>query len=220
MSNTKAILKQIYRLAHKHFGPQNWWPGETPFEVCLGAILTQNTAWSHVEKAINNIKEAGLLDFERLYRTPDAKIAGLIRPAGYFNIKTKRLRHFLNAVHDRFGSFEALTELAPDKLRETLLSINGIGPETADSMVLYAFHQPSFVIDAYTKRILVRHSLVDEEADYYQLKDLFESHLESEVPLFNEYHALLVMVGKNYCLKSKPRCEHCPLYEVNGGPVL
>lgn len=220
MAATKQTLKEIYDHMLKHFGPQNWWPGDTPFEICVGAILTQNTAWSNVEKAINNIKKENLLDFDRLYQTPDVKIAQLIKPAGYFNIKTKRLRHFLNMIHDDFESFDELQHIESQELREKLLSINGIGPETADSIVLYAFQKPSFVIDAYTKRILARHSLVSHEADYYEMKDLFESNLKTDSQFYNEYHALIVMIGKNFCKKTKPDCDHCPLKEVNGGPVL
>lgn len=186
----------------------------------MGAILTQNTAWSNVEKAIANLKNENLLNFEKLFQTSDKIISQLIKPAGYFNIKTRRLRNFLNFVKNEFGSFENLFDLSTEKLREVLLSITGIGPETADSIVLYAFNRPTFVVDAYTQRVLVRHSLIDGEADYYRIKDFFESNLQTDQKFFNEYHALLVMIGKHYCAKSKPKCEKCPLNEVNGGPIL
>jgi len=209
-------LKFLYNLLYNHFGPQNWWPGDSPFEICIGAILTQNTAWTNVEKAIQNLKEVNLLELERMYNTSDSEIARLIKPAGYFNVKTKRLRNFLNATIHEFDSF---FDLDKKTLREKLLNINGIGPETADSMLLYAFNKTSFVIDAYTKRILQRHSLASEDANYYQLKDYFESHLEEDRQLFNEYHALIVMLGKDYC-KPKAKCELCPLKEFNGGPLI
>lgn len=210
----------MYDLMFEHFGPQHWWPGDTAFEICVGAILTQNTAWTNVEKAINNLKNAGCLDFKKLHQKNDSEIAQMIRPAGYFNVKAKRLRSFLNAVQNQFESFEDLQKLSMEKLREFLLSINGIGPETADSMVLYAFDKTSFVIDAYTKRILMRHSLASLEDDYYRLKEFFEDHLEPDVALFNEYHALIVMVGKNFCKTKNPQCDKCPLEKFNGGPTL
>lgn len=210
----------MFDLLLAHFGPQHWWPGETPFEVCVGAILTQNTAWGNVEKAITNLKKAGLLDFVTLCAASDATIASLIKPAGYFNIKTKRLRSFLNFVKDEGGNFDELAKIPGDKLRNKLLAVTGIGPETADSMVLYAFGKPTFVVDAYTKRILMRHSLMGEETDYQQIKNYFESHLAMDQKLFNEFHALIVMTGKDFCRKSKPKCDECPLREFNGGPSL
>jgi endonuclease III related protein len=213
-------LNEIYQNLLTHFGPQNWWPGDSPFEVCVGAILTQNTNWSNVEKAIVNLKDRGLLDFKSLYLARDETIAELIRPAGYFNVKTKRLRSFLNFIQEKYGEFDALNDLTDTKLREELLSVKGVGAETADSMVLYAFNRPKFVIDTYTHRILSRHSLIPEDADYYQMQELFENNLETDEELFNEYHALIVMVAKNFCKKSKPSCEECPLKDVNGGAVL
>ena len=215
-----SLFKEIFQKLFDHFGKQNWWPGETPFEVCVGAILTQNTAWSNVEHAIENLKKQNLLNFESLLKASPEIVAQAIRPAGYFNIKTKRLKNFLEGIAKEFGTFDALFHLSKDHLREFLLSLKGIGPETADSMVLYAFEKPVFVVDAYTKRILVRHRLIEEEADYFQTQEFFENALENDPKLFNEYHALIVMTGKNYCKKSKPNCTHCPLKEVNGGPIL
>lgn len=212
--------KEIFQKLKNHFGAQNWWPGETPFEVCVGAILTQNTNWSNVEKAITNLKAQNFLSFEALLKIDEKILAGLIRPAGYFNIKTKRLKSFLHAIVERFENFDALFELSRDSLREFLFSIKGIGPETADSMVLYAFEKPVFVVDAYTNRILKRHRLIEDEADYFQLQEFFENHLEEDVKFYNEYHALMVMTGKHFCKKSKPNCAACPLKEVNGGPQL
>ena len=215
-----GVLQEIHTKLFVHFGPQHWWPGETPFEVCVGAILTQNTAWTNVEKAIANLKEQGLLDFDRMLAADESQLATCIHPAGYFNIKAKRLKSFLNGVQEKFGGFAALFELSQDTLREALLGLSGVGPETADSMILYAFHKPTFVVDAYTKRILMRHRLIDDEADYHAIKDYFESHLESDTQLYNEYHALIVRTGKDLCHKSKPKCSVCPLKDVNGGPIL
>lgn len=214
----------MYERLLAHFGPQYWWPGDTTFEICLGAILTQNTAWTNVEKAIINVKQAGLLDFKKCLFADDATIASLIRPAGYFNVKTKRLRSFLVAVHENHRDLDALFELSEQNLREFLLSIKGIGPETADSMVLYAFGKPSFVIDAYTKRILTRHDLILDEATYDDMKEFFERHLEADEKVFNEFHALIVATAKDFCRKTKPDCEHCPLRDLTDhnfyGPIV
>lgn len=215
-----SVLQEIYQNLFDHFGPQHWWPGDSPFEICLGAILTQNTNWQNVEKAMANLKQAQVLNYQSLLQAKDKDIARWIQPSGYFNVKTKRLRAFLTAIDERYQDFSNLQLLDGLSLREFLLSITGIGPETADSMVLYAFGHATFVIDAYTKRFLVRHRLMDAEADYYRMKDYFESHLESDASLYNEYHALIVMLGKHYCKKSKPDCEACPLKEINGGPVF
>ncbi|MCP5464254.1 MAG: endonuclease III domain-containing protein [Deltaproteobacteria bacterium] len=215
-----VLLEQAYQKMLTHFGKQNWWPGDSALEICVGAILTQNTNWGNVEKAIANLKQNNSLSFEALLSIPEEILSEHIRPSGYFRQKAKRLKGFVARVNEEFGDLSALRDLSSDRLREFLLSITGIGPETADSMVLYAFDRPSFVIDAYTKRILVRHQVMDEDADYYQLKDYFEAHLEEDVGLYNEYHALIVAVGKHYCKRSKPDCEHCPLNDFNGGPIF
>ena len=208
-------LKEIYDLLFERFGPQDWWPGETPFEVIVGAILTQNTNWTNVEKAIANIKNADLLSPEKLHRLDAKKLAELIRPAGYFNIKAKRLKNFLDWFFENYdGKLEKLENVGTVELREQLLSVKGIGPETADSILLYALNRPVFVVDAYTARICSRHHLIDEGADYHQIQETFESNLPSDISLFNEYHALLVHLGKDFC-KPKPKCEECPL---NGLP--
>jgi len=217
---TENNLNTIYDKLISHFGPQNWWPGDTGFEICVGAILTQNTAWTNVETAIMNLKSIHTLGFDEMLALPDSQLAHLIKPAGYFNIKTKRLKNFLKAIKDKYETFDALSDLDTQTLREFLLSISGIGPETADSMVLYAFNRPIFVVDAYTKRILLRHSLIDEEADYFRIQDYFTDHLDEDEKLFNEYHALIVATGKHFCHKSKPKCDKCPLKEINGGPTL
>jgi endonuclease III related protein len=222
------ILTTIYDILLKRFGPQDWWPGDTPFEVIVGAILTQNTNWTNVEKAITNIKNAGLLSPDKLHRLDIAKLASLIRPAGYFNIKAKRLKNFLDWFFENYsGKLENLENVPTPQLREQLLSVKGIGHETADSILLYALNRPVFVVDAYTARICSRHHLIDEDADpvvsspalerlcrgsnhYHQIQETFESNLPSDVQLFNEYHALLVRLGKYFC-KPTPKCDECPL---------
>ncbi len=204
-------LMEIFNLLYDAFGPRHWWPGDSPFEVIVGAILTQNTTWKNVEKAINNLKRANLLEPKALYRLPYEILVELIRPVGFFNIKAKRLKAFLNFLFEEFqGNLEEMFSLEMEGLRKKLLSIPGIGPETADSILLYAGGKPSFVVDAYTRRILSRHGLIHEEASYEDIRELFMDHLPSDVGLFNEYHALLVELGKRFC-KTKPHCKGCPL---------
>ena len=204
-------LMEIYELLYGRFGPQHWWPGDGRFEVIIGAILTQNTNWGNVEKAINNLKAADAVDAAAIHRMDTAKLAELIRPAGYYNIKANRLKNFLNWFFDNFdGDLEALAAMSTDVLRAELLGVKGIGPETADSILLYAFQRDVFVVDAYTARIMVRHRLIEPEIDYEQLRDFFESYLPADSKLYNEYHALLVRLGKEYC-RPRPKCENCPL---------
>jgi endonuclease-3 related protein len=204
-------LSEIYKMLYDAFGPQHWWPGETPFEIMAGAILTQNTSWANVEKAIANLKSAGYLTPDALHRINIAQLAELIRPAGYFNIKAKRLKSFVDWLFDNYGGELAnLQNISTDRLREELLSVKGIGRETADSILLYALEKPVFVVDAYTARITLRHRLIEPGADYEQLRQLFESNLPEDVKLFNEYHALLVRTGKEFC-RPKARCSGCPL---------
>ena len=211
MQKTRQQLHEIYQRLLDAFGPQHWWPGETQFEIIVGAILTQNTSWTNVEKAIANLKTAGLLEPDKLHALDAAELEQLIRPAGYFRLKTKRLRNFLQWLVDNYqGNLETLAAIDTRRLSEELLSISGIGPETADSILLYAFNHPVFVVDAYTARVAVRHALIEPDIDYEQLQYLFESNLEPDVALFNEFHALLVCVGKDFC-KPKPKCQQCPL---------
>ncbi len=211
---TSETLTEIYELLYEAFGPQHWWPGETPFEVITGAILTQNTSWTNVEKAIANLKSAGHLSAEALYRIELSRLAELIRPAGYYNIKAKRLKTFLEWLFDSYsGNLANIEPIATSRLREELLAIKGIGRETADSILLYALGRPIFVVDAYTARIAVRHGLIEPDADYEQLRELFESNLPQDTQLFNEYHALLVRAGKEFC-KPKARCPGCPLEKL------
>lgn len=201
----------------RRFGHQQWWPGETPFEVCVGAILTQNTSWTNVERAIANLKSAGVLEPRRLLDLPAPNLARLLRPAGYFNVKARRLRAFLGVlVNEYHGRLETLLGGPLPVARARLLAIPGVGPETADSMLLYAGGQLSFVVDAYTRRIFARHGWCHQEADYHDLQRLCEgglSHLPANRRLdyWQDYHAQLVRVGKDYCRPRSPRCEDCPL---------
>jgi len=212
MSTTKDKLNEAFDLLSKHFGPRHWWPGDSAFEIIVGAILTQNTNWKNVEKAIENLKRENLLSPKKLLELHPATLASLIKPAGFFRLKTKRLRNFLKYFVEEYdGSAEAMAERPLSSLREELLSINGIGQETADSILLYALNKPIFVIDAYTKRILLRHDLCLDEAIYSDLQELFTDSLPEDVKLFNEYHALIVEVGKTFCRPKNPRCEDCPL---------
>ncbi|MBN2138091.1 MAG: endonuclease III domain-containing protein [Sedimentisphaerales bacterium] len=208
---TGEQLTQIYEILYDSFGPQHWWPGDTQFEIIVGAILTQNTSWANVEKAIANLKAAGCLTVHAMNNLDQAELAELIRPAGYFNIKAKRLKSFLAWLFDNCaGRLEDLEAMDTHRLRAELLGIKGIGPETADSILLYAFDRPVFVVDAYTARIAVRHGLIEPDAGYEQLQDLFQSNLIEDFRLFNEYHALIVRLGKDFC-KPKPKCSDCPL---------
>lgn len=208
----KDQLLKIYQILFNALGPQDWWPGDTPLEICIGAILTQNTNWKNVEKAIGNLKNADILDLKGLYTIDTGDLAELIRPSGYYNIKAKRLKSFINTLFMDFeGNLNNLLGLPLPELRDRLLSIKGIGPETADSIILYAAEKPIFVIDAYTRRIFSRHfPEIPEDIPYHDLQNIFMDTLQSDTQIFNEYHALLVMVGKNYCRKN-PRCEECPL---------
>jgi endonuclease-3 related protein len=207
----KNLLK-IYKKLYQTFGPQHWWPGKTPLEIAIGAILTQNTNWGNVEKAIDNLKKQNALSARVIHKMPVRLLSELIRPTGYFNIKAKRLKSFIDfLMNDYHGSMKKMKNEYLYLLREKLLSINGIGPETADSIILYALEKPVFVIDTYTKRVLSRHGIMNHEKSYDEFQELFYSALEKDVKLFNEYHALFVRVGKTFCKKKKPLCELCPL---------
>ncbi len=211
-SPVSALLEEIYNRMFHAFGPQHWWPGDTPIEVCVGAILTQNTSWTNVSRAISRLKSAGVLSVEALYQLPHERLAELIRPAGYYNIKAGRLRNFLTMLMERHdGSLDRLFSCGLEQARWELLSVKGIGPETADSILLYAGELPSFVVDAYTIRALARHDIIDDSADYHSVRDLFMENLPSDTKLFNEYHALHVRVGKTFCKKKRPLCDDCPL---------
>lgn len=214
-SQKERILKWIYEQLFKVFGPRHWWPGDTPFEIIIGAILTQNTAWTNVEKAIKNLKAQDLLEPEKLKNIPQDNLATLIKPTGYYQLKAHRLKEFIEFLFSNYdGNLDKMFKYDMWKLRGELLGIKGIGFETADSILLYAGNKPIFVVDAYTKRILIRHRLIDEKATYTQIQDLFMNNLFPDVQLYNEYHALIVQLGKGICSKSKPKCHICPLKEL------
>lgn len=204
-------LHGVYRRLYRCYGPQRWWPGETPFEVMVGAVLTQNTAWGNVEKAIENLKQAQALDAKVIAKTSHARLARWLKPSGYFNIKARRLRNFC-IWYLAQGGFEALASLDTARLRHGLLSVNGVGPETADDMLLYAFERPVFVIDAYTRRLHARLGTIRGDEGYETLRLLFESTLRGrkKVQLFNEFHALIVRHAKDVC-RPRPRCRECCL---------
>jgi endonuclease-3 related protein len=206
-------LLDIYRRLYDAYGPQHWWPGESPFEVIVGAILTQSAAWANVEKAIANLKEAGALSPEGLTRLSDGDLARLVYPAGYFNAKARKLKAFVALLFGRFdGELERLLAAPVEELRPLLLATHGIGPETADSILLYAAGRPTFVIDAYTRRLFSRLGVTPSRDTYESWRALFMGNLEADAALFNEYHALVVRHGKEVC-RRQPRCQVCPLLE-------
>jgi endonuclease-3 related protein len=214
----KHRLMALYRHLLRHFGPQHWWPARSRFEVIVGAILTQNTAWTNVERAIKRMRAERLLTSGRIDAAPHGTLSRLIRSSGYYNMKAKRLKQFTGFLRTRYGGrLRQMFQTELPKLREELLAISGIGEETADSILLYAGGRPIFVVDAYTRRVLERHGLIPDEARYREIQRLFMDHLPADAALFNEYHALLVAVGKEYCRKT-PRCETCPLrYDLPDG---
>jgi len=208
------MLKKVFDTLFQAYGPQHWWPGETPFEVVIGAILTQNTSWTNVEKAINNLKQEELLTPTGIRDLETDELARLIRPSGYFNIKAKRLKAFITFLFDEFdGDLERMSSLDLKRLRHLLLEVKGIGPETADSILLYAGNYPVFVVDAYTRRIFSRLGILLEEHTYHQVQYFFMQNLERDVKLFNEYHALIVNHAKEHC-RTKPICTGCPLRDM------
>jgi len=211
MKTMPEKLTLMYEKLYASFGPQHWWPGETPFEIAVGAILTQNTNWGNVEKAIVNLKDADVLKPAALNDMSHERLAALIRPAGYFNIKAKRLKNFIGLlINEYHGSMSGMKQEDFNSVRKSLLSVNGIGPETADSIILYALEKPVFVIDAYTKRVLSRHNILDHDASYEEFQSLFQSKLKEDISLFSEYHALFVRLAKENC-RTKPVCTGCPL---------
>ena len=209
--NIRAILLKAYNLLYNRYGPRKWWPADSDFEVMIGAILTQNTSWSNVEKAISNLKKEGLLNPSALSKLHVKKIAKLIHPCGYYNIKAERLQCFLKFLSSNYSN--RISRMRKERLRalrKELLSVKGIGPETADSIILYAVKKPIFVIDAYTKRIMSCLGICELDSDYCDMQDIFMSNLPKSVKLFNEYHALLVEHAKTIC-KAKPKCSECVL---------
>jgi len=207
-------LLEIYQRLLAAYGPQRWWPGETPFEVIVGAILTQSAAWTNVEKAIANLKAADALSPEGLARLTEGELARMVYPAGYFNAKARKLKAFVGMLNDSFGGNLPRMLAAPvGELRPLLLATHGIGPETADAIILYAAGRPVFMIDAYTRRLFERLDIVPDGDGYDAWQALFEANLEPDAALLNEYHALIVRHGKERC-RRVPICEGCSLLAV------
>ena len=204
-----GTLKAIYQSLLCSYGPQNWWPGESPFEIIVGAVLTQNTAWINVERAILNLKAGGVLELNRMLSLDEPRLAELIRPAGYFNVKSRRLMNLCRFISNR-GGVNALDTLETGLLRRELLTVNGVGPETADDILLYAYHRPVFVIDAYTRRIFSRLGLISGDESYETLRLGFQQALGLNVRIFKEYHGLIVHHAKYFCNRA-PQCEACCL---------
>jgi endonuclease-3 related protein len=211
-SNCKTeILKESYEILLEKWGCQGWWPANSVEEMIIGAILTQNTAWRNVELAIANLNQANLMSFKSIIQTPAKKIASIIRPAGYFNIKALRLKAAAKFFVDyKGGDFNCIQDESHNDLREALLDVYGIGNETADAILLYGFNKPAFVIDAYTMRFIKRHGLIEDDGDYLQAQKLFTQSIPADVKIYNEFHALLVKLGKEHC-RTTANCEDCPL---------
>jgi endonuclease-3 related protein len=205
-------LMRYYEAMSGVLGPMRWWPAKTPFEVIVGAILTQSTAWGNVEKAMDNLRAAKMLTPSAILRVAPSRLAALVRPSGYFRQKAKKLKAFAQFLRTEYGgSLKRMFRTPTPDLRQKLLSVHGIGPETADSILLYAGNHPVFVVDAYTHRIFGRHGLIGGKPDYEDVRALFEAALPPHPPILNEFHALIVNTGKNWCRKSVPRCADCPL---------
>lgn len=205
------VLLEFYGLLH-------WWPGESSLEIMVGAILTQNTNWQNVSKAITKMKEKGLLDVTALFQIDEESLGSIIKSCGYYNLKARRLKNFINFFYCKYGgSVKRLFSVDSQVLREELLKINGIGPETADSILLYAGHKPTFVVDAYIRRIFQRHNYFSFQTSYQEIQNFFMEHLPQDHSLYNEFHAQLVMVGKDFCQKNSPLCSQCPLFPFLNG---
>ncbi len=230
-TDRQALLLKVFEILYSTFGPQQWWPvkgryeggpqdSNSAFEVMVGAILTQNTTWTNVEKALENLRSAQCLTPEGLRRMSIKRLALLLKPSGYFNIKARRLKSFIHFLYRQFaGDVRRMLKEEPALLRQKLLSVKGIGPETADSILLYAGGFPWFVVDAYTRRIFSRHGLVVDKVSYQDLQDFFMRDLPRDTKQYNEYHALIVKLGKETC-RREPLCEQCPLLAVLGEPVF
>ncbi len=214
MAGDSELLMDIYQKLFDTYGSQHWWPGDSPFEVMVGAILTQNTNWQNVEKALRNIKDADLLEPMALFKNR-VKIPELIKPSGFYRLKTERLIAFLKYYIEKYqGEIENLKHKKTEDLRGELLAISGIGPETADSILLYALNRPVFVVDTYTRRVLSRHKMIGNNANYDEIQKFFHDNLPDNTQLYNEYHALIVRLGKHRCKKNEPDCHSCPLYSI------
>jgi len=208
------MFATLYHQLLQYYPMGPWWPGSSTLEIAVGTILTQNTTWKSVEKSIRNLKDAGVLELDALLTLPEEELAQLIRPSGFAVLKTRRLRNLLEMIRNRYGgSLEKMTERPREALRKELLEVNGVGRETADSILLYALGIPSFVVDAYTRRILSRHEILPKTMPYDEIQRAFEEALPCETELYAHFHAMIVEVCKEFCLKSYPRCETCPLRE-------
>ena len=219
---TRAVLDEYFARLSRHYGPTGWWPGDTPFEIAVGAILTQNTAWRNVELAIENLKRDKLLAPRAILECSTSRLESALRPSGYFRVKARRLRSFCRHLADEYGGSMARMARRPlGALRVELLGVHGIGPETADDILLYACGRPVFVVDAYTRRILSRHGHTAADISYEELRSVFEGTLPADPVMFKEYHGLIVHAGKDFC-RSRPRCEGCPLAATlkPGQPIL
>jgi endonuclease-3 related protein len=211
-SNTGPLLMRYFTAMSQNLGPMRWWPARTPFEVIVGAILTQNTSWGNVERAIANLRSAQMLTPSAISAARMARLAALVRPSGYFRQKAKKLKAFVRFLQREYGgSLKRMFDTPTDLLRGKLLSVHGIGPETADSILLYAGKHAVFVVDAYTHRIFGRHGITNGKPEYENVRALVEAALPRDSQLFNEFHALVVNTGKNWCRKKEPRCAECPL---------
>jgi endonuclease-3 related protein len=212
----QKLLISIYQKLYRAYGPRHWWPGDTPFEVMVGAILTQNTSWKNVEKAIQKLKARKALTPDGIHRLKTSDLASLIRSSGFYRIKADRLKSFVDFLFEEFeGKVERMKKEPFEGLRKKLLEVKGIGQETADSILLYALQKPMFVVDAYTRRVLSRHGMISNRASYEEVQKLFMRHLPPDEKLFNEYHALFVHVAKSAC-KKMPQCDICPLRDTKG----
>ncbi|MCG2712495.1 MAG: endonuclease III domain-containing protein [Candidatus Omnitrophica bacterium] len=209
------IFLQIYEKLYTFYGPQHWWPAKSRFEMIVGAILTQNTSWANVKIAITDLRKGRMLTPGKILKADIKKLAMAIRPSGYFNLKAKRLKNFTAFLFKHYkGSLDRMFNTRTSILRKMLLDVNGIGEETADSILLYAGYKPAFVVDAYTRRIFIRHGIISASDTYAQIQKKITTNLNSDEELFNEYHALIVALGKNICLKKVPLCKICPLAQV------
>jgi endonuclease-3 related protein len=208
----QPALRTYYDTLFAAHGPQHWWPARTPFEVIVGAILTQNTSWANVEPCMESLRREKLLTVRAIEAVPSAHLAGLIRSSGYFRQKAKKLKAFVGFLRDAYqGSLSKMFRAPTPALREQLLAVHGIGPETADAILLYAGNHAVFVVDAYTRRMLERHGLTETEQRYEDIRQLFERSLPPDAALYNEFHALIVHTGKHYCRARNPRCDECAL---------
>ena len=211
-ANPSHVLRSYYNTMLADLGPRHWWPAKTRFEVIVGAILTQNTAWSNVKRALDNLRRERLLTPTAMASIPATRLARLIRPSGYFRQKARKLKAFVLFLRREYrGSLDRMFRTPASELREKLLNVHGVGPETADSILLYAGDRPVFVVDAYTRRIFERHELIPPHASYMDIQDFFERSLPRDASLYNEFHALIVDVGKQWCRSTAPRCSECPL---------